>query len=141
MGITQIDRIALRQEIFNTVVPHLRRQKYRSKSSKGYLCSYYGLRGRKSAVGVLIPESVWEPSMNHLTLSLIHQKYALVLPDYFNDYLMREFLLQLEIAHNMLLEKANQRQKWKKKFEAKIREIALVYGLEIPDEKSEKTSD
>ena len=50
------------QELFDTVTTHLLTQNARSVGNCGD-CRYYGTNGRKCAIGCLIPEDKYVPSM------------------------------------------------------------------------------
>lgn len=50
-----------KQQTFDTVVSHLRKQKARSSTDVG--CAYRGAGGMKCAVGVLIPDNLYHPEM------------------------------------------------------------------------------
>jgi hypothetical protein len=52
-----------RQEAFDTVVEHLFKQGRRSVNDKGF-CSYRGNNGTMCAVGVLIPDELYNPAMD-----------------------------------------------------------------------------
>ena len=53
------------QEIFDTVVKHLRKQNARSTFCRDTIdvCAYRGINGTKCAVGCLIPDDVYDISM------------------------------------------------------------------------------
>jgi len=79
-----------KQTIFNTVVDHLRKQGCRAESEWGEGCRYLDDRGRKCAVGCLIPADKYTPEMEGKTL------YTLLREDYWSD-------LQDLAAHEALL--------------------------------------
>jgi len=55
------------QSVFNKVVKHLLTQKERSVDDDDK-CMYYGPKGRKCAIGVLIPRLEYDPYMEGLTI-------------------------------------------------------------------------
>jgi hypothetical protein len=137
MRLTENERNVLRQEIFTKVVTHLRNQKYKSKQPKS-VCSLTnfgalrGLRNRKSAIGILIADEKYEKPMEFLTLYDLAKEYPNRVPSYFSDFLMRQFLWEINELHSMLLDTANKRQKWKKNFERKVLYLSWKYVLKIP---------
>lgn len=57
------------QEIFDTVVKHLRQQGKLALSLDGYTCAYRGADGTKCAVGVLIPDELYSSKMEGYNLN------------------------------------------------------------------------
>lgn len=57
------------QEIFDTVATHLFKQGRRATNwEMPHMCSYRGAGGSKCAVGVLIPDDVYDPMMEGRTI-------------------------------------------------------------------------
>lgn len=57
------------QAVFNTVAEHLLRQG--RKSLDNFACAYRGENGAKCAVGVVIPDTLYEPEIEGLALRLL----------------------------------------------------------------------
>ena len=51
------------QEIFDTVVNHLRQQNATALSEDGFTCAYRGRNGTRCSVGILIPDELYSPQM------------------------------------------------------------------------------
>lgn len=51
------------QEIFDTVVNHLRQQGETALSEDEQICAYRGRNGTKCAAGILIPDEMYSPKM------------------------------------------------------------------------------
>jgi hypothetical protein len=62
------------QEIFDTVVAHLRKQGCKSLSYDGRTCQYRGEAGRMCAAGCLIPDDMYTPDLECKTWSHIELK-------------------------------------------------------------------
>lgn len=127
-----------RQEIFNIVITHLLKQEYKSKSSrvnKGEaMKAYHGIRGRKSALGVLISRSAYLEEMEGKPINEVFDLYGDRFTDICCDYITVELIKNLEFLHdNYLLDKANIKCKWKVQFKHNARKIASYYGLTMPE--------
>ena len=61
-----------KQEVFDKVSKHLLTQNMRSIDSRG-ACKYRAINGLKCAVGCLIPDEVYDPSMEGFRIN--HWKY------------------------------------------------------------------
>lgn len=59
-----------KQETFDTIVAHLRKQNARSTS--GFGCKYRGPNGRKCAVGILIPDDKYKQDMEQCNCDIVH---------------------------------------------------------------------
>lgn len=92
------------QEVFDVVVAHLFTQRRQSLTS-GF-CAYRGVEGTKCAVGVLIPDDVYNKDMEEKCVDeLVHQHYE-VLPRFLIDY--AKLLGDLQNAHdNYMLDSGN----------------------------------
>lgn len=65
-----------KQETFDIVVAHLRRQGQKSKLKTGKIkCLYRGPRGLKCAAGCLIPDELYSPEMEGKTWWQLTTKY------------------------------------------------------------------
>lgn len=51
------------QEVFDTVVDHLRKQNYERSVNDNDRCMYQGNDGLKCAVGCLIPDELYDPNL------------------------------------------------------------------------------
>lgn len=95
------------QEIFDTVVRHLFKQGKRSDrtlSNGNSVCCYRTEAGLKCAVGVLIPDDVYDPVMDDVFtgegtgIAAMLRKHRDKLPSWFSDNL--SLLKQLQIIHD-----------------------------------------
>jgi hypothetical protein len=80
------------QEAFDIVVRHLKTQKTQSKGSFG--CAYKGDNGNKCAVGALIPDDQYKPSLEGQAVSMIQPDVPAL------QYLNHHLLLALQLAHD-----------------------------------------
>ena len=62
------------QEIFDTVLEHLRKQGKASLSTEGD-CTYRGPDGTSCAVGCLIPDELYDPLIENVSLPQIFNNY------------------------------------------------------------------
>ena len=85
-----------RQEIFDTVANHLLTQKEQSMDENGK-CLYRGPNGLKCAIGCLIPDEDYSPTMEGIRISALIDKFR-DLPHYFYDYVV--FLEKLQEIHD-----------------------------------------
>jgi hypothetical protein len=72
------------QRIFDIVARHLFTQGERALTDGG-ACAYRGKTGRKCAVGVLIPDSLYNPKLEGHSLCKASVEFY-GFPDYFNTY-------------------------------------------------------
>lgn len=91
------------QEIFDTVVAHLRKQNSKAIDKGDYLCRYRDTEGRKCAVGCLIPDDDYSSDIEGKSIvHLIDGVYFLP------SYLRREFaannqlLIELQDLHDQV---------------------------------------
>ena len=91
-----------RQEVFNTVKEHLLRQGTRSIwHYSSSTCLYRGPEGRKCAIGCLIPDEYYQPSMEGIAIDSFRGEF-----DYVLSYLGVncdddiEFLQDLQNVHD-----------------------------------------
>ncbi len=87
------------QQIFDTVVEHLAAQKVRCANEKGE-CLYRGPKGRKCAIGCLIPDEVYEPRMERLSPDLI----PLAFPEEMRAQACIELMCALQAAHDSCID-------------------------------------
>lgn len=86
------------QEIFNYVIEKLAQQGKRSRDENG--CVYYNENGLKCAVGHLIPNHLYQPSMDKnggIVVDLLLQSYTDL--DYLDTY--KNLLVALQKAHDL----------------------------------------
>ena len=72
------------QEAFNTVAAHLLSQGEKSvvvEEDGKIFCAYRGSRGRKCAIGVLIPDEVYKPVFEDYIVSGLIRDYGLFPPE------------------------------------------------------------
>jgi len=81
------------QDIFNTVAMHLMTQGERSTGAMG-LCRYRGSKGHMCAIGVLIPDEMYNSSMEGKTVGTIQNR----LPAALRSHL--PLLDDLQIVHD-----------------------------------------
>ena len=106
------------QEVFDKVATHLLTQNCKSVDDFGR-CFYRGPEGTKCAVGILIPDEQYNPSMEHHTVQTLIDKFPM--PEYFNrDKIM---LIALQRIHDSDLVST-----WKLQLEI----VSVVYNLEMP---------
>lgn len=79
-----------RQEIFDKVLEHLRKQGGLSLNEHGKCC-YRGNHGNKCAIGVLIPDELYKSRMEYKTPSGLIKDEIIKLPSYF--YKDKEYFL------------------------------------------------
>lgn len=63
-----------RQEIFNRVYTHLLKQNQASKGSDDR-CKYKSDNGLKCAIGCLIPDDIYDPKMEGMSIEFIYDSY------------------------------------------------------------------
>lgn len=85
-----------KQEIFDTVVKHLAAQKTRALYADAYACAYRCANGTKCAVGCLIPDKDYVPTMEGKSVTTL--KVLGVLPDYLHEDL--GLLIDLQVIHD-----------------------------------------
>lgn len=75
------------QEIFDTVAKHLFKQGQRATDPDGgVMCSYRGANGTKCAVGVLIPDELYDAVMEGKTLDGLISCTMVALPDWMMEH-------------------------------------------------------
>jgi hypothetical protein len=110
-----------KQEIFDTVAIHLIKQGKKSVGDDGK-CKFRTPEGLKCAVGCLIPDEVYDPSMEDESVeSLIYAHDAL---DFLNPNAL--FLLKLQSAHDR---EPLEDQTWMDAVILRLRKIAEKYNL------------
>jgi hypothetical protein len=95
IGITGRTITMTSQELFDTVVAHLRQQN--AKSLKCGACAYRGDNGMKCAAGILIPDAEYNPTMEGWNVSINSSIDRLI----GEDYVSRNVLLQLQQTHDV----------------------------------------
>ena len=88
------------QEIYDTVAKHLFAQGMRSRGKKpndaASSCMYRGPNGTKCAVGILISDKLYEPTMEGSSITGLFANYNL--PDWMNQNL--RLLIALQDTHD-----------------------------------------
>ncbi len=103
-----------KQELFDRVATHLKQQRERSVS-RG-LCVYRGSNGLKCAIGVLIPDEAYHPSLEGLgVLGLEVQRAAGIL------HTQVDLATELQRVHD---------EAFDNKFKAGLKAVAAKHGLE-----------
>jgi hypothetical protein len=113
-----MEQIATKQEIFDRVVSHLRKQGKQSKDIVGR-CSYRNGSGLMCAAGCLIPDDVYDPDFEGWGLYK-HSSVVAWFDDRFGPN-MTNFIYELQVIHD-----GYGPLKWEQKF----KELASVHGLE-----------
>lgn len=110
------------QQLFDTVVNHLRQQNSRSTNGDD-ACLYRDLQGRKCALGCLIPDENYLPDMESKTLSglLRGDLLPISLRDELTTHL--RLLSELQNTHDYV-----DVQFWEERFQ----NVAKDFGLEYP---------
>lgn len=91
------------QELFDTIVTHLRTQGVQSKDEMKGVCLYRGPNSTKCAVGILIPDELYRPNMEDNNIDSLIEK------DLVPSELVEEFssnkalLLDLQYVHDQSL--------------------------------------
>lgn len=83
------------QEIFDTVLDHLAKQKKRSV--QGSSCVYRSQTGLKCAVGCLIPDELYVPTMENETVGTLLAEFP-ALPEWMRKH--RGLLTALQTTHD-----------------------------------------
>jgi len=119
------------QEIFDTVVNHLRAQGRKSINESSGVCLYRGPDGTKCAAGILIPDELYKPEMegnnfgfliSNMTRDRGEFQYSHELAEMFLDTNTRYFISLLQSTHD-----SYDIKDWEKRFANLAREFALVY--------------
>ncbi len=106
------------QEIFDTVARHLLTQKAESfLEQKMGACAYRGGKGRKCAIGCLIPDEAYDPKMEGLAVDILIKNYPAAIPNARGN---AQFLIDLQRIHD-----ANLVDDWAHH----LLRVACLYGL------------
>lgn len=95
---TKYDK-AFKQRIYNKVAKHFLKQRCHAIAKDGKSCLYRGPRGAMCAIGALIPNSSYQPEMENKSFEDLTKNFK-KLPKYFYSRTMREFLGDLQTAHD-----------------------------------------
>lgn len=112
-----------KQEIVDLVVPSLLKQNMRSTMVTGNAqhCAYRGKGGLKCAVGFLIPDDIYDKSMEGLEVRDIREKY----PQLENVFVHNLLLSKLQFAHDY-----HYPDKWKEELKIICVEFELRWNPE-----------
>jgi hypothetical protein len=94
-----------KQEVFDIVVDHLRKQGQPSIGSQGS-CAYRGDKGRRCAIGVLIPDSKYSSSLELASVTRIMNlddepwTPDEIFPEHFYEKTFKELLQDLQTVHD-----------------------------------------
>ncbi len=111
------------QETFNKVVRHLRKQKVKSLRNGGFGCAYRGDNGTKCAVGCLIPDELYHPSMEGKVAFESDMRNFLQLLD-----IDTELANDLQEVHD-----SHMRLEYDERTEFALECVAQKHGLKMPD--------
>lgn len=126
------------QQVFDTVLTHLRRQGMRSATLEG--CAYRGENGNKCAVGILIPDALYTESIENMGIghitemggleACLHREggrgdLARILHTF--NFTNLDLLGELQLAHDyhMPLVNGDSMQEW----EAEMQKLAIKHSL------------
>lgn len=110
-----------KQEIFDTVVNHLRTQGKKAVKGQGGICMYRAPDGSKCAAGVLIPDEIYDPKMEGRDVRALINPYDYVaLNELFGDNLALVAALQTVHDGSMVSE-------WEVQFEGVAKQFGLIY--------------
>lgn len=121
-----------RQEIFDTVLTNLRKQKFRSTDEQNF-CMYRGCEGRKCAVGHLISDENYLPAMENNNFLALTERFGANLPMFMIQE--RDFLQELQRAHDnwmptpVMFDQPESFNYMTEMWEAKMLKLATKYEL------------
>lgn len=120
-----------RQQAFNKAYRGLANQGFvRSTKSDGVQCMYRGIRGRKCAIGQLIPNGQYRPEFENFTGRELDSLEAPELFHRLADDLGIDFLAALQIAHDGSGPEYQDRTP--DEMRDRLETFACAYDLEIP---------
>lgn len=111
------------QELYDIVVAHLRKQHAKSQSPDKKICMYRGEGGLKCAVGVLIPDEIYNHAMEFSLHTLTFYK-----GDLLPDNLRLEFATHFDLLST--LQEVHDKveiDNWEKKFKTTAKLLDLQY--------------
>lgn len=132
-----------KQTIFNKVWNHFIVKKGKASfSSEMKQCLYRGPNGAKCAIGVLIPDSVYEPKMEKFG----NLSGLIMLSDKFQNWAKKdldksvtefnyEFLFKLQLAHDELAVKNLTDKEFTGRYKEKLLDIAHMFKLKVQGKK------
>lgn len=108
-----------KQEIFTTVVSHLRRQGRKSLANNS--CSYRGNDGAMCAIGCLIPDEEYNPAMEGMNLHGLRRQQLTPrsIADVYEHF---ELMLDLQFTHDF-----NDVVRWENRFKSIAEKNNLEY--------------
>lgn len=106
------------QEIFTTVVTHLRGQGTKAQTPQ-LGCVYRGPHNTKCAVGCLIPDALYTPNMEGTVVGCLPDKFPAL--GFLSEHL--DLLHDLQVMHD-----DSNVEEW----ECRLESIANAYTLELP---------
>ncbi|MEN7527880.1 hypothetical protein [Cupriavidus sp. DL-D2] len=119
------------QVLFNTVAKHLMVQGRRAMANQGQTCAYRSADGCKCAVGVLIPDELYDVHMEGLSIArMLDQLDELELPAPLAQFIKNDLephlhlLMALQAAHDGLTP-----EDWA----GELRRIARKFKLNLPE--------
>lgn len=111
-----------KQEVFNKVVTHLRKQKIPARSDGN--CVYRSADGLMCAVGCLIPDNLYDPGIEGQVVAGVIADFPKVAEslgiESMND---EDFLHQLQIVHDEFIV-----TRWEEQWKI----VALQFNLQMP---------
>ena len=120
-----------RQQVFNRVVKHCRRQKV--QASSGRHCLYLeSVTGRRCAIGCLLPKGEWLFSRIGVQPLLVTYPELRELFSFLDEDGASDFLVDLQELHDRYL--PGEVNKSMEFFENRVRILAKRYNLRIPKE-------
>jgi hypothetical protein len=115
------------QEVFDTVIAHLRQQGVRAVGTcnAGPTCAYRGQNGTKCAVGVLLPDALYDPRMEGFDIEMLYEDFPKVI-EHFSNVNMA-LLRELQCVHDNYL--PDEASEITANFERQAQLVAAEFGL------------
>lgn len=89
------------QDTFNKVAAHLLKQLATSLAPDGTSCAYRGDKGRKCAIGCLIPDDLYTSAIEGLVLNELYSEFDPILQALGYTIADIPFLVELQQIHDM----------------------------------------
>ncbi len=116
------------QEVFTKVLTHLRQQGYASVHQTMSMCMYRSDFGDMCAVGCLIPDDLYSPSIEEMTIDQVIASNINI--QVLFDGVSQELLVDLQLAHDHELPRKIANELFElDSWEYEMEQIAKKYGL------------
>lgn len=111
------------QAIFDKTLNHLRIQKEKSYNTRQLSCMYHNKEGLKCAVGIHIPDEVYDPAMEGESVNTILRKFPILFTlDAFNTNTKIDLLREMQVIHDTF-----KCENWEMHFKNLANECRLTY--------------